>query len=113
VTSVTRAWRRAFLLGVAAPLLLTACGRVTESHQKLQDPGPSCQTQGTVDVGPSPTIPEAVSSFRQVGEEVHISQRLPGAATVQLRSSQGHEVKAVVTLVRTKQGWAPTSVARC
>lgn len=106
-------WSRPSVLFLAVPFLLTACSGVTSSQKELKDPGPTCQTEGTVGIQPAPSIEEAVSSFRQDGEEVHVRRRVQDTAVVQLRTPQGHEVQAVVRLVHTKKGWAPTSVARC
>ena len=103
---------RARLLVLVAPLLvLAACG--DDPKPKAPAAGQACPTEGTIEAPPVPTIREAVEPYMQSGHKFRLAERVSDTATVQLRADKSEVTPVVVTLVKTADGWAATSVARC
>jgi hypothetical protein len=106
---------RSRVAGSAAALLATlalaGCGGDEKPRVKTPEPGPTCRTEGTVEAQPAASLEAAVEPYNTSGLSVRIAQRVSGTAIVQLKD--GETVSTVITLVRTQEGWAVTSIARC
>ncbi len=109
---MTLGWLRPTLLCLAVPVALAGCSGVENAQDvRVPDAGPTCRTDGTVKADTAPSIAAAVQPYRKPGQKLRIVRKLPGTATVQLH--EGKVVQAVITLVRTKKGWAATSISTC
>ena len=109
---MTTMWLRRTLVALAVPLLLSACGGV-EKKVRQQEPGPPCKTEGTVESQPAGSIDAAVAPYREPCHRVRITERHSDTATVLLEAKESGPEGVAVTLVRTEEGWAVTSVQRC
>jgi hypothetical protein len=110
-------WSRPAVLVATVPLLLlSACGGdepPARTTAKDQDTNPSCETVGTVEAKPAPSLQSAVDAYREPGQTFTIAERVSGTAEVQLGGNKAGLSDSVVTLVKTEDGWVVTSVRRC
>jgi hypothetical protein len=106
-------WSRSVVLAVVVPALLAGCGGDDPPRVKNSDPGPECRTEGTVDAQPVATIDDAIAPYRQPGHRKRISEKHSGTATVLLTAKESGPAPVAVTVVKTEEGWAVTSVQRC
>ena len=110
-------WTRPAVLAAAVPLvLLSACGGdepPARTTAKDKDTNPSCETMGTVEAKPAPSLQSAVDAYREPGQTFRIAERVSGTAEVQLGGNKTGLSDSVVTLVKTEDGWVVTSVKRC
>ncbi len=106
--------RSAVLLAAAPLVLLGACGGdEPKAPAPKAAPGPTCQTEGTVESQPASSLLDAVAPFREEGQELVIAEKVAGTAQIQLDGDGADVPDATVTLVHTGRGWVVTSITRC